>query len=172
MKTFNVPQFYNGFCCYLKSICSSFDKAIKLFTLFYLHPTWMPFMKNYIGEKFKWKGILKHEQNILKRWWNMRGNCTWFYLCHLQYAEYVYMVKVGVFTKLANFSPIFFFNSDFHFNAQRSNCSRCHNLGASFFDWSKVRRIANNPIVIFSPSLEAWPSANFISMLRLDRLWP
>ncbi len=37
MKTFNVPQFYNGFCCYFKSI-SSFDKVIKLFTLFWLHP--------------------------------------------------------------------------------------------------------------------------------------
>ncbi len=37
MKTFNVPQFYNGFCCYSKYISSSFDKIIKLFTLFCLH---------------------------------------------------------------------------------------------------------------------------------------
>jgi hypothetical protein len=37
MKTFNVSQFYNGFCCYFKS-CSNFDKVIKLFTLFCLHP--------------------------------------------------------------------------------------------------------------------------------------
>ncbi len=35
MKTFNVSQFYNGFYCYFKSICSNFD---KLFTLFCLHP--------------------------------------------------------------------------------------------------------------------------------------
>jgi hypothetical protein len=43
MKTFNVPQFYNGFCCYFKSTCSSFDKVIKLFTLSCLHPnsTWV-----------------------------------------------------------------------------------------------------------------------------------
>jgi hypothetical protein len=38
MKTFNVPQFYNGFCYYFKFICSSFDKVIKLFTLFCVHP--------------------------------------------------------------------------------------------------------------------------------------
>jgi hypothetical protein len=38
MKTFNVPQFYNGFCCYFKSTCSSFDKVINLFILSYLHP--------------------------------------------------------------------------------------------------------------------------------------
>jgi len=37
MKTFNVSQFYNGFCCYLKSIYSSFDKVIKLFILSCLH---------------------------------------------------------------------------------------------------------------------------------------
>ncbi len=37
MKTFNVPQFYNGFYCYFESICSSFDKVTK-FTLFCLHP--------------------------------------------------------------------------------------------------------------------------------------
>jgi hypothetical protein len=37
MKTFNVPQFYNGFCCYFKSICSSFDKVIKV-NWSYLHP--------------------------------------------------------------------------------------------------------------------------------------
>jgi len=34
MKAFNVPQFYNGFYCYFKSTCSSFDKVIKSFTLF------------------------------------------------------------------------------------------------------------------------------------------
>jgi hypothetical protein len=38
MKTFNVPQFYNGFYCYFKCTCSNFDKVIKLFTLFCLHP--------------------------------------------------------------------------------------------------------------------------------------
>jgi hypothetical protein len=27
MKTFNVPQFYNGFCYYFKSTCSSFDNV-------------------------------------------------------------------------------------------------------------------------------------------------
>jgi hypothetical protein len=44
MKTFNVLQFYNGFFCYFKSTCSSFDKVIKLFTLFCLHP-----LKSYFG---------------------------------------------------------------------------------------------------------------------------
>jgi hypothetical protein len=39
MKTFNVSQFYNGFCCYFKFIYFSFDKVIKLFTLSYLHPS-------------------------------------------------------------------------------------------------------------------------------------
>jgi hypothetical protein len=39
MKTLNVPQFYNEFCCYLKSICSSFDKEIMLFILSCLQPT-------------------------------------------------------------------------------------------------------------------------------------
>ncbi len=39
MKTFNVPQFCNGFCCYFKSTCLSFDKVIKLFTLTCLHPS-------------------------------------------------------------------------------------------------------------------------------------
>ncbi len=43
MKSFNVPQFYNGFCCYLKSTCSSFDKVIKLFTLSCLHPISLTF---------------------------------------------------------------------------------------------------------------------------------
>jgi hypothetical protein len=38
MKTFNVPQFHNGFC-YFKSTCSNFDKVIMLFILSYLHPT-------------------------------------------------------------------------------------------------------------------------------------
>jgi hypothetical protein len=38
MKTFNVPQFYNGFYCYFKSTYSRFDKVIKLFTLSCLHP--------------------------------------------------------------------------------------------------------------------------------------
>ncbi len=38
MKTFNVPLFYNGFCCYFNSTCFSFDKIIKLFTLSWLHP--------------------------------------------------------------------------------------------------------------------------------------
>jgi len=38
MKTFNVLEFYNGFCCYFKSTCSNFDKVIKLFTLSCLHP--------------------------------------------------------------------------------------------------------------------------------------
>ncbi len=37
MKTFNVPQFYNGFYCYFKSTCSSFNKVLKLFTLSCLH---------------------------------------------------------------------------------------------------------------------------------------
>ncbi len=37
MKTFNVPQFYNGLCCYFKSTCSSFDKVVKLFALSCLH---------------------------------------------------------------------------------------------------------------------------------------
>ncbi len=32
MNIFNVPQFYNGVCCYFKSTCFSFDKVIKLFT--------------------------------------------------------------------------------------------------------------------------------------------
>jgi hypothetical protein len=36
MKTFNVPKFYNGFCCYLKSTYSSFDKVIKLLTFILL----------------------------------------------------------------------------------------------------------------------------------------
>jgi hypothetical protein len=37
MKTFNVPQFYDEFCCYLKSTYFSFDKVFKLFTLSCLH---------------------------------------------------------------------------------------------------------------------------------------
>ncbi len=36
MKTFNVPQFCNGFCYYFMSISSNFDKVMKLFTLFCL----------------------------------------------------------------------------------------------------------------------------------------
>ncbi len=36
LKTFNVSQFYNGYCCYLKFTCSS-DKVIKLFILSCLH---------------------------------------------------------------------------------------------------------------------------------------
>jgi hypothetical protein len=45
MKTFNFPQFYlNVFCYYFKCSCSSFDKAIKLFTLSCLHP----FKNNYM----------------------------------------------------------------------------------------------------------------------------
>jgi hypothetical protein len=39
MKKFNVSQFYNEFCCYFKSTCFDFDKVIKLFTLFCLHPS-------------------------------------------------------------------------------------------------------------------------------------
>ncbi len=39
MKTFNVSQFYNGFCFYFKSTYSNFDKVIKLFTLSCLHPS-------------------------------------------------------------------------------------------------------------------------------------
>ncbi len=35
MKKINIPQFNNGFCYYFKS---NFDKVIKLFTLFSLHP--------------------------------------------------------------------------------------------------------------------------------------
>jgi len=38
MEPFNVLQFYNGFRCYFKFICSNFDKVIKLFTLSCLHP--------------------------------------------------------------------------------------------------------------------------------------
>jgi hypothetical protein len=38
MKTFNVLQFYNGFCYYFKSTCSSFKKVVKLFTLSCLQP--------------------------------------------------------------------------------------------------------------------------------------
>jgi hypothetical protein len=38
MKKLNVPQFYNGFCCYFKFTCSSFDNVIKLFTLSCLDP--------------------------------------------------------------------------------------------------------------------------------------
>ncbi len=34
MKTFNVPQFYSKFYCYFKFTCFSFDKVIKLFTLY------------------------------------------------------------------------------------------------------------------------------------------
>jgi len=44
MKTFNVPQFCNGFCCYLKCTHFSFDKVIKLFTLSCLH------LKNHLKE--------------------------------------------------------------------------------------------------------------------------
>jgi hypothetical protein len=33
MKTFNVSQFYNGFCYYFKFTYSNFDEAIKLFTI-------------------------------------------------------------------------------------------------------------------------------------------
>jgi hypothetical protein len=50
MKTFNVPQFYNGFCCYFKSICSSFNNIIELFILFYLHP--FPFVHRTILIQF------------------------------------------------------------------------------------------------------------------------
>ncbi len=46
MKTLNVPQFYNRFCCYFKSICSSFDKVIKLFILFCLHPLVVQYLYN------------------------------------------------------------------------------------------------------------------------------
>jgi hypothetical protein len=53
MKTFNVPQFYNGFCCYFKSICSSFDKVIK-FTLSNLHP----FVNEHDYDQSKTNGIL------------------------------------------------------------------------------------------------------------------
>jgi hypothetical protein len=38
MKTFNVPQCYNGFCAYLNILVQRFDKVIKLFILSYLHP--------------------------------------------------------------------------------------------------------------------------------------
>ncbi len=41
MKAFNVSQFYNGFSCYFKSTCFSFDKVIKLFTLSCLHPRYI-----------------------------------------------------------------------------------------------------------------------------------
>ncbi len=53
MKTFNVPQFYNGFCCYFKYICSIFDKVIK-FTLFNLHP----FVNEHDYDQPKTNGIL------------------------------------------------------------------------------------------------------------------
>jgi hypothetical protein len=56
MKTFNVPQFYNGFCCYFKFIRSSFDEVIKFFTLFCLHPiiAHFKFQKRLCdGHKFK-----------------------------------------------------------------------------------------------------------------------
>jgi hypothetical protein len=53
MKTFNVPQFYNGICYYFKSTCFNFDKVIKLFTLSYLQPTWhdakYSFLNGYYG---------------------------------------------------------------------------------------------------------------------------
>jgi hypothetical protein len=49
MKARDVPQFYNGFSCYFKYMCSNFDKVIKLFTLSCLlpiqctHCLWMSF---------------------------------------------------------------------------------------------------------------------------------
>jgi hypothetical protein len=30
MKTLNVSQFYNGFCCYFQFTCFSFDKISKV----------------------------------------------------------------------------------------------------------------------------------------------
>jgi hypothetical protein len=58
MKTFNVSQFYNEFCCYFKSICFNFDKVIKLFTLSCLHPILIIEINNIF------------EFNILKvNWW-------------------------------------------------------------------------------------------------------
>jgi hypothetical protein len=53
MKTFNVPQFDNGFCYYFKSICFSFDKVIE-FTLFNLHP----FENEHDYDQQKTNGIL------------------------------------------------------------------------------------------------------------------
>ncbi len=54
-KTFNVSQFYNGFCCYFKSTCSSFDKVIKLFILSWHPLNPFPFfhIKEFLNEKFK-----------------------------------------------------------------------------------------------------------------------
>jgi hypothetical protein len=53
MKTLNVPQFYNGFCCYFKYVCSSFDKVIK-FTLSNLRP----FGNQHDYDQLEKKGIL------------------------------------------------------------------------------------------------------------------
>jgi hypothetical protein len=55
MKKFNVPQIYNGFCCYFKSTHSSFDKVIIFFTLSCLHLfSHFPFfhMKEFLNEIF------------------------------------------------------------------------------------------------------------------------
>jgi hypothetical protein len=46
MKTLNISQFYNGFCCSSKSISFSFDKVIKLFTLSCLHPLGVQYLYN------------------------------------------------------------------------------------------------------------------------------
>jgi hypothetical protein len=59
MRTFNVPQFYNGFCCYLKSICSSFDKVIKLFTIYFLHPLTSHFSYKNMGSNLSYVSMVK-----------------------------------------------------------------------------------------------------------------
>ncbi len=53
MKTFNVPQFNNGFYCYFESTCSSFHKVVKLFTLSYLHLESLFIKMNSISTKFE-----------------------------------------------------------------------------------------------------------------------
>jgi hypothetical protein len=78
MKTFNVPQLYNGFCCYFRSICSSFDKVIKLFTLSCLHPIqythclWMSFCMDWWYKFWLCLGIChkasKIHENVMHAW--------------------------------------------------------------------------------------------------------
>jgi hypothetical protein len=63
MKTFNVPQIYNEFHYYFTSICSNFDKVIKLFTLTYTLKQFFIWMKQagdklYLWEQEWWQQML------------------------------------------------------------------------------------------------------------------
>ncbi len=61
-----LSMFHNSiiswFCCYFKSTCSSFDKVIKLFILFCLHPIHVFNSLNHFPNLFK----MQHMNKIFK----------------------------------------------------------------------------------------------------------